>query len=369
MRSARKTCMKIPKTAKNQTKKDVNHKPKLLPTNNKCALLAKMDAIKHELTFAEATSFCRLCLKTDQIELIVQSPAEEVNEPALTIISECLGIWLAVNEDFPFGICHPCALSLEGIRQFRYNCQQCDSFLRDQRAKAVADENLEPTGELHHETVEYHHEEVPLHQVGLEGPVGVLQENGMPEEVLMDGNHLNLIQHYEDQQQQQQQMQQQQHQQNLISVATEQPLPLKKFDCPECGKRLFSSRMLAQHVVREHRLCHGCGNCGMAYDSQSKLDNHKASCNGRPSKFLCNQCPSAKVFSTAISLSVHLYYAHDSIKSVVYRCEACKKNFKNRTGLRYHYSTQHGCAMVECEICRRPFPTEESLYYHKQADH
>lgn len=84
---------------------------------------------------------------------------------------------------------------------------------------------------------------------------------------------------------------------------------------------------------------------------------------------MCTQCPSAKVFATAISLSMHLYYAHDSIKSVVYRCEACKKNFKNRTGLKYHYNARHGCTMVECEICRRPFPTEESLYYHKQADH
>ncbi|XP_055617332.1 gastrula zinc finger protein xFG20-1-like [Toxorhynchites rutilus septentrionalis] len=316
-----------------------------------------MDATKHEPQIIESTAYCRLCLKTDSIELIVQSP-EEGNESLLNIISVCLGIWLTVTDDFPFGVCHSCSVSLEAIRQFRYNCQQCDLYLRNQRSAVEVPRmaSAETTSDAPVEKMpcvenDYHLQPPPdggsQQELTLEqSTMGISEANG---------GELNQLQV--------------QYFEQVPEAPTEQAVPLKKFDCPECGKQLYSSRMLAQHVVREHRLCHGCRMCGMAYNSQQKLDSHAATCTGRPSRFICDQCPSAKVFSTAGSLSMHLYYAHDSLKSVVYRCEACKKNFKNRTGLKYHYNARHGCTMVECEICRRPFPTEESLYYHKQAEH
>ncbi|EAT38177.1 AAEL009918-PA [Aedes aegypti] len=321
-----------------------------------------MDATKSAPLIAESGSFCRLCLKTDSIEVVVQSP-EDANESLLGIISECLSIWLTVTEDFPLAICHSCSMSIEAIRQFRYNCQQCDFYLRSHRSAVgagqnptsavVVDSDLDSTGE----------QKPVIGQIDQIDATMMQQETYSVQEVhyeesaisgTHDANQLGTV--YGGQMTEQQ-------------VSADVNISLKKFDCPECGKQLYSSRMLAQHVVREHRLCHGCDNCGMSYNSEQKLHSHRESCSGRPSKFMCTQCPSAKVFATAISLSMHLYYAHDSIKSVVYRCEACKKNFKNRTGLKYHYNARHGCTMVECEICRRPFPTEESLYYHKQADH
>ncbi|XP_058812054.1 zinc finger protein 32-like [Topomyia yanbarensis] len=319
-----------------------------------------MDASKHELPYTGTISFCRLCLKTNSIELIVQSP-EEANEPLLNIISECLGIWLTVTEDFPFGVCHDCCMSLEAIRQFRYNCQQCDLYLKSQRSSS--DPGPGQAVDLDSST-----EQKPIvedHRYpGLQPNVMVLQDVKLEEPSGnvggFNGSDVNQVpaQYYESPAQE-----------SMAAVPVAPSVPLKKFDCPECGKQLYSSRMLSQHVVREHRLCHSCRSCGMAYNSPDKLEMHVATCTGRPSRFMCNQCPSGKVFSTAISLSVHLYYAHDSLQSVVYRCESCKKNFKNRTGLKYHYKTGHGCTMVECEICRRPFPTEESLYYHKLVEH
>lgn len=105
---------------------------------------------------AESGSFCRLCLKTDSIEVVFQSP-EDANESLLGIISECLSIWLTVTEDFPLAICHSCSMSIEAIRQFRYNCQQCDFYLRSHRSAVgagqnptsavVVDSDLDSTGE------------------------------------------------------------------------------------------------------------------------------------------------------------------------------------------------------------------------------
>ncbi|XP_065080283.1 GDNF-inducible zinc finger protein 1-like [Ochlerotatus camptorhynchus] len=325
-----------------------------------------MDATKHGYAISASGTFCRLCLKTDAIEIVVQSP-EEANESLLNIISECLGIWLTVTEDFPLAICHSCSMSMEAIRQFRYNCQQCDFYLRSQRSAApppaptpvlVVDSDLDSSTE--HKPLISHSGMEPAAIAASQGVVAV-QEVRYEESTISVSDNNGVAGSMEGQMCEQMVVMEQH--------PVEMNIPLKKFDCPECGKQLYSSRMLAQHVVREHRLCHGCDQCGMSYNSKQKLDSHKESCSGRPSKFICTQCPSAKVFATAISLSMHLYYAHDSIKSVVYRCEACKKNFKNRTGLKYHYNARHGCTMVECEICRRPFPTEESLYYHKQADH
>ncbi|XP_055539771.1 zinc finger protein 32-like [Wyeomyia smithii] len=328
-----------------------------------------MDAVKHETSYTETPTFCRLCLKTNSIEILVQTPGE-ANEPLLSIISECLGIWLTVTEDFPLGICHECCMSLEAIRQFRYNCQQCDLYLKNQRSasdtRPVASE-LEASIEQKVVLQVHRYSEVPSNAIMMDG------QNIKMEQPVVDSSEYN--------DQEISQMPTQYYQQvppvqevnnappSLEVVQAPSSIPLKKFDCPECGKQLHSSRMLSQHVVREHRLAHGCQACGMSYNSPSKLEAHLTTCTGRPSRFMCNQCPSGKVFSTAISLSVHLYYAHDSLQSVVYRCESCKKNFKNRIGLKYHYKTGHGCTMVECEICRRPFPTEESLYYHKMVDH
>ncbi|XP_019527990.1 GDNF-inducible zinc finger protein 1 [Aedes albopictus] len=318
-----------------------------------------MDASKGSRVTAESGSFCRLCLKTDSIEVIVQSP-EEANESLLSIISECLSIWLTITEDFPLAICHSCSMSLEAIRQFRYNCQQCDFYLRSQRSSAAS--HQQPSGMVDLDSAV---DQKPIIGHGQVGPTAMvqqesysIQEVGYEESVITAGPNYGG-----------QMTEQVETPTTQGAAAADVNISLKKFDCPECGKQLYSSRMLAQHVVREHRLCHGCDNCGMSYNNEQKLHSHKESCSGRPSKFMCTQCPSAKVFATAISLSMHLYYAHDSLESVVYRCEACKKNFKNRTGLKYHYNARHGCTMVECEICRRPFPTEESLYYHKQADH
>lgn len=51
----------------------------------------------------------------------------------MNTIGECLGIWLSLEEDFPYAVCLPCTKRLEGILEFRETSRRCDEALKAKR--------------------------------------------------------------------------------------------------------------------------------------------------------------------------------------------------------------------------------------------
>lgn len=51
----------------------------------------------------------------------------------MNTIGECLGIWLSLEEDFPYAVCLLCTKRLEGILEFRETSRRCDEALKAKR--------------------------------------------------------------------------------------------------------------------------------------------------------------------------------------------------------------------------------------------
>lgn len=81
----------------------------------------------------DPTQFCRLCFSQENIHWVIRTCGTEVDLPFVNTIGECLGIWLSLEEDFPYAVCLLCTKRLEGILEFRETSRRCDEALKAKR--------------------------------------------------------------------------------------------------------------------------------------------------------------------------------------------------------------------------------------------
>ncbi|KXJ70197.1 hypothetical protein RP20_CCG024498 [Aedes albopictus] len=81
----------------------------------------------------DPTQFCRLCFSQKDINWVIRTCGTEVDLPFVNTIGECLGIWLSLEEDFPYAVCLECTKRLEGIIEFREISRRCDEALKAKR--------------------------------------------------------------------------------------------------------------------------------------------------------------------------------------------------------------------------------------------
>ena len=81
-------------------------------------------------------------------------------------------------------------------------------------------------------------------------------------------------------------------------------------------------------------------------------------------KYQCTIC-----FKSVCSLSSHITYAHESMKSVI-KCQICDGNFRSNTDLERHEEAVHGGKKTfKCRICQYSCTTNKNLDNHFRAIH
>ncbi|XP_071449473.1 zinc finger protein 91-like [Hetaerina americana] len=110
---------------------------------------------------------------------------------------------------------------------------------------------------------------------------------------------------------------------------------VKKYKCPECGKRYLDFRKFRYHV-----------------------DAHKYG-----KRFKCETC--GKLFASKNYLKTHLAVHVQTRQSV---CDICGKTFKTNDHLVSHKRT-HGERKIVCEVCGKKFITAGHLKRHQEISH
>ncbi|XP_053681846.1 uncharacterized protein LOC128732589 [Sabethes cyaneus] len=81
----------------------------------------------------DPSKYCRLCFSQQHIKCELQF----YQNPLVNQITECLGLWLSEEDDFPCSICRVCVASLEIFQAFRERSNDCDLALRKSRMNLV----------------------------------------------------------------------------------------------------------------------------------------------------------------------------------------------------------------------------------------
>ncbi|XP_062562366.1 zinc finger protein 26-like isoform X2 [Armigeres subalbatus] len=92
-----------------------------------------MEEALPEVPCHDPTQFCRLCFSQNSIHWVIRTFGTEVDLPFVNTIGECLGIWLSLEEDFPYAVCRLCTIRLEGIIEYREIVRRCDAALKAKR--------------------------------------------------------------------------------------------------------------------------------------------------------------------------------------------------------------------------------------------
>ncbi|XP_058812055.1 uncharacterized protein LOC131676770 [Topomyia yanbarensis] len=128
----------------------------------------------------EPSDYCRLCFSQHHLKWVLESS----QHPLVDQITECLGLWLAPEEDFPCTICRFCSASLETFEAFRERSKDCDLALRKSRLVPVnlADYMEFSIGDIKQESLSIENE--PLDEET--APESVLESPQSPESTISE---------------------------------------------------------------------------------------------------------------------------------------------------------------------------------------
>ncbi|XP_001843259.2 zinc finger protein 628 [Culex quinquefasciatus] len=77
------------------------------------------------------TEYCRLCFSQHSLQNVLEK--FDPSKLLLTQMQNCLGLWLAPEQDFPCAVCRLCASALDTFQAFRERTGECDQVIKQLR--------------------------------------------------------------------------------------------------------------------------------------------------------------------------------------------------------------------------------------------
>nr|CAD7448920.1 unnamed protein product [Timema bartmani] len=129
--------------------------------------------------------------------------------------------------------------------------------------------------------------------------------------------------------------------------------------CGTCSKTFSQRAHLTRHeLVHTGKKPYGCTVCGKSFADSSTLTTHFRTHTGeRP--FPCDTCP--KAFASRSDLRKHAFI-HSGLRPHV--CQVCSKSFTRSTNLRKHARVHSGLKPFRCAQCTRGFSAKGDLARH-----
>ncbi|XP_058059276.1 zinc finger protein 845-like [Anopheles bellator] len=302
-------------------------------------------------------AYCRFCFSGIDVQSVF-SDENSTKTDLLARLSECIGLTLTRNADYPSSICSMCSLMLGEFQCFRNRCLKYDAVVRRCRQDSK--------------------------------PVIELLSPKLDSSVARNGsNH----------------------------AETYAPLNDLLFDCQYCPRQFKRKKYLNQHLTSHRRLqqitdvqqanCRSATNGAPSDEAPDRLSFNGAkdsasgerniSCEYCPRKFTrnmyyiqhlkthepdserkekpfqCLHCP--RSFSTRVRRTLHEKREHPkrTIKNKnepsAFVCPECSKSFKYRYSLRMHLLNHRGQLPFVCDVCSSGFYNVNYLTAHKARYH
>lgn len=140
--------------------------------------------------------------------------------------------------------------------------------------------------------------------------------------------------------------------------------PLKRFECNQCGRLLWSQSQLKIHQ-RTHtgERPFTCTECSKTFVSLGALNKHKLS-HSEEKPFVCPHCPAR--FSLKGTLNRHIP-THTGIRA--HKCPHCPKDFIQAVALQAHLVTHTGSNGFPCRVCGHMFSRKARMKEHVLCVH
>ncbi|XP_018392772.1 PREDICTED: zinc finger protein 14-like [Cyphomyrmex costatus] len=166
----------------------------------------------------------------------------------------------------------------------------------------------------------------------------------------------------------------------------------KPYQCEFCKYKCRINGNLRQHVVAMHNsderfksnkdlyiggISHKCGTCNKEFKYKTQFRRHERTHTGEK-PYQCEFCKYK--CGQKVHLHIHMISKHkddERFKSnkdlyaggVLYKCETCNKEFKNKTHFRSHERTHTGEKPYQCEFCKYKCRQKVQLSSHVISKH
>ncbi|XP_020282597.1 zinc finger protein 271-like [Pseudomyrmex gracilis] len=135
-----------------------------------------------------------------------------------------------------------------------------------------------------------------------------------------------------------------------------------KHACSECGKKFPTKQKMYRHKWIHRKKTYSCEVCGLQFEKQSELDEHRLSAHPGDSPFTCTEC--GKSFVSRQGLWEHGRTHAGS--PAHFQCDTCSKTFSSRQGYLIHNRTHTGERPYGCKFCWKSFRDGGTLRKHER---
>lgn len=129
-----------------------------------------------------------------------------------------------------------------------------------------------------------------------------------------------------------------------VTVTDEKPPG--KYQCTECTNKWFMTKQKMQRHLWIHRKKAFTCACGISFELQNELDDHRLTVHADESPYSCADC--GKNFASRQGLWEHNRYNHNG-NTDSFTCTKCNKKFNSRQGFLIHGRTHSGQRPYNCK--------------------
>uniref|UniRef100_A0A1B6DF48 Protein krueppel n=1 Tax=Clastoptera arizonana TaxID=38151 RepID=A0A1B6DF48_9HEMI len=355
----------------------------------------------HWLSNVNLEEICRLCLSSKGIMCsIFDLKQGQLFDNLPERITEITTLKVEENDGLPSQICHSCLYNLEQLSEFRDNCLESDSLLREYlssssniKRKRFWAQNSYPTNFRNDSDQLESHEgsnsiENSFEDSNFVGNSMTHHENGLcnnanEEERETETPHLQKpfsidlwgLQEMED------------NVENMVMVVDPSIQPMDdrcsdsdyenereliwelgdeglncNFTCTTCNKGFYNEQQLGRHyLIHTQEAPFPCDFCEKEFEERNLLKRHwRTHAGSKP--YICFTCGEA--FMDRPQLTQH-QDIHDCIKP--FHCSTCGKAFAYKSDLRKHAVIHTGVRPYVCKVCGKSFTRSTNLNKHARV--
>lgn len=331
----------------------------------------------------DPTRFCRLCFSQTSMHWVIRTHGTAIDQPFVSTIGECLGVWLSLTEDFPCAVCRRCTSQLDQIRKMREQARMCDVALKQKRREDpnalvlfydYPEDRVWMNGtakpDFYQDDSDFENEPI-LPEVMLNETSEEVVQLPKTTRLTREEKQLALEGYFEMYSAWKDSVSIVRDDDELTEEAPE-ALAAEKSAIVQVRKEdeSYRVRYREQPTAKNHKSTTWCSSCRLEFHSVDRYlthmyEKHQSGGSGNT----CDEC--SQSFTTPGGLKQHMQRHKNNL---LLSCEKCSLQFVNESELKGHRTTD-GCRQTadqiygKCEYCDRTFSRQGRYIFHLKRLH